>query len=384
MHTDNPHTAQRSPAAVLVTLFALGLLLAGLSGCSGDAAPNTPTSKPPMSVRVVHPEMQTLQEWDEYVGRFQPTERVQLRARVSGQLQSVHFKDGQQVDKDQLLYVIGQRPFQVAVVRATARYELAKYQFQRAESLRKNQTISESDYQQRLQEMRIEKAALEEAKLNLAFTEIRAPIAGRVGRNRVHTGNLVVGGTANATHLTTLLAQQPILFYFEVSESDVLTYRRLQENGERGALRDAGWPVFLKLQDEQAFVHEGHLDFANNELDLETGTMLLRASFDNRDGVLESGLFGRLRMAKTEPFEGVLIPDTAIGRDGARTFVYTLNQERKAEKRYLELGAIHDFGQRIIKSGLSAADQVVVGNLALIQPGMPLTPVVDTLSRIDD
>lgn len=328
-----------------------------------------------MPARVMAPEKREVVEWDEFTGRFQAAQRVEVRSRVNGYVEDVKFADGQMVEEGDVLFVIDPRPFQIALNSAEATYEQAQREFERAEGLRKSKAISEDDFDQRLQEMQVSKAAYDEAALNLEWTQVKAPFSGRVSRNYVDIGNLVSGGDASASLLTTIVTVNPIEFYFEASEGDVLKYIRLYKSQERSGERGQPWPVFLKLQDESDFTHQGTINFVDNEIDVDTGTIQVRAVFDNGERIFEPGLFGRMRLTTTEPFEALLVPDHIIGTEQTRKFVYTVNTEGKAERSYLKLGTLTEDMMRIVKGGLGATDQVVVGNLQMIQPGMQIQPI---------
>ncbi len=358
----------------ILTLAAIATL--SLSACNDkqdEAAGHQMGGPVPARVETVQARMVT--DWDEFTGRFQAAQRVELRARVSGYLDEVKFEDGQIVQKGDVLFVIDQRPFKIALDSETARFELADKEFKRARKLRKSKAISEEDYDQRLQEMRIAKATLDEAKLNLEFSEVRAPFTGRISRNRVDVGSLVSGGSAQATLLTTLVSISPIELYFEGSESDVLRYMRAAENGEIPNDRGKEHAVFARLQDEKEFVHEGKINFLDNELDQDTGTIQVRAVFDNKEGFLEPGLFARLRISMGKPSMKVIVPPHVIGTEQTRKYIYALDAQSQAVRKYVVLGDLTDDGMRVIKSGLEENERIIVGGLHMIQPGVPVSPI---------
>lgn len=368
-----------------------------LAACgSNEQMVNEP---PPAKVSVSKPLKQMLTEWDEYTGRFQAVDRVEIRARVSGYLKETRFEDGAMVKKGDVLFVIDQRPFRIALKQARAELKQAQSEikqaqndFNRAEKLLKSRAISEEEFDRRQQSLmgaqaRVEavSAAVDNARLNLEFTVVKAPISGRVGRDLVNPGNLINGGSANATPLTTLISLDPIHFYFEGSESDLLKYIRLSRSGQRPASRTSPNPVLVKLQDEKAFEHQGVMDFVDNELDLGTGTILGRAIFPNKEGILQPGLFGRARLIGRSKYEALLIPDDAINSDQSKKYVYVINDQNRAARAYIELGPLHDNGLRIIRSGLDEDAKVVIRGIQRIRmPDQVVEPVVEAILASTD
>jgi RND family efflux transporter MFP subunit len=326
-------------------------------------------------------------EWDEYTGRFEAVNYVEVRARVSGYLESIHFYDGQLVEEGDLLFVVDKRPFEAALAQAkgraaeaAAQSELARNDRQRAEKLLKAKAVSQEEYDQRLQTERASaaslaaaEAAVKAAALDLEFAEVRAPISGRVSDRRVTVGNLVSGGQGG-TVLTTIASLDPIHFVFDASEKAYLRYTRLSEAGERPSSRDKANPVFARLTDETDFSHEGFMNFVDNEVDPATGTMRGRAIFENADGLLTPGMFGRLRLAGSEPYRAILLPEAAIQSDQTHKFVWIVNKENKVEYRPLTLGPLHDEGLRIVRQGLAPGDLVIVDGVQRAQPGAVVTP----------
>ncbi len=363
----------------LTVIICFSMLLAACIGKEQEAEQGWGR---PLQATVISPEKRMVSEWDEYTGRFRAAQRVEIRARVSGYVDVVKFNDGQIVEEGDVLFVIDQQPFQILVDRATAVYEQTKREFERAEGLRKTRAISEDDYGQRLQDKQVAKAGYEEALLNLEWTEVKAPFTGRASRNYVDVGNLVSGGNASATLLTTIVSMAPVEFYFQGSESDVLKYIRLTASQQRPGERDQPWPVYVKLKDEDTFKHEGTVNFVDNEIDLNTGTKDVRATFANTDGLLEPGLFGRLRINATAPFEAMIIPEHIISTEQTRKYVYTLTPENTAQRSYITLGKLTGDGMRIVKSGLDPQDKVITGNLQMIQPGAQIEPVAETTSKL--
>lgn len=351
---------------LLSALVAIPLLL---SACDDDE--NKPQLPPAM---VSGPIKQRLTEWDEYTGRFRAFERVEIRARVSGYLDEVRFKDGQLVKKGDVLFVIDQRPFRIALDRAEAQYDLAEKEYGRYKQLRKTNASSQQSLDERFQQLRDAKASLDHAQLEMEFTEIKSPIDGRVGRHLVDVGNLVSGGDTGAMMLTTVVTEKPVHFYFEASEQDILKYTKLDREGKRESSRTKPRPVYVKLQDEKDYSNEGVMDFVDNELDRQTGTLQARAIFENPYGSLIPGLFGRLRIAGSEEYEAMLVPDTVIGTNQSQKFVYVLNSENTVEQRTVELGPLYDGGLRIIRSGVKDGDRIVMEGIMKIRPGMKVDP----------
>ena len=358
----------------LLSLFSALLLL---TACLPEQQPSAPMAPPQgaLPVKVITADTREVVEWDEFTGRFRAAQRVEIRARVSGYVDEIRFQDGQIVEQGDVLFVIDPRPFQIAVNSAKATLDLYNKELERAKGLLETKTISKDTYDKRFQDREVSQAAYDDALLQLEWTQVKAPFGGRVSRNFVDIGNLISGGDANATLLTTIVSVDPIEFYFEGSEADVLKYSRLYESNERDGTRGGAWPVFVKLQDEDDFVHEGSINFVDNALDFDTGTKQVRAVFDNSDGFLQQGLFGRLRLTTTKPFEALVVPDALIGTEQTRKYVYTIGPENRATRSYLTLGTLTEDGMRIVRSGLEASDQIIAGNLQMIQPGMQVQPV---------
>ncbi len=363
--------ARSVPIVVILTLTAL--LVSGCEKKTPEASPNIAA----IPARVETPELRMITEWNEFTGRFQALDRVEIRSRVGGYLEEIRFKDGQEVKKGDVLFVVDQRPFEIELKSAEARFEFADKEFKRAGGLRKSNAISEEEYDQRIQEMRVAKAEMENARLNLEFSKIKAPFDGRISRNLVSSGSLISGGNANATHLATLLTVSPIEFYFEGSEADVLAYHRLRLSGSITGERGAAQPVYLKLQDENTFVHEGIFNYVDNELRTDTGTMEGRAIFDNTNGIFEPGMFGRMRATFREPSKYLVVPETIIGTEFNRKYVYALSADNKAVRKYVTLGQITEDSQRVIKSGLETNDRVVVGGLHMVRPNALISPITE-------
>lgn len=326
-------------------------------------------------VKVGAPIHKELTEWDEFTGRFRASNRVEVRARVSGYLDEVRFKDGEKVKQGDVLFVIDQRPFQIDLQSAQAAYVRAQKDYDRAKKLQQSSAGTVQLLDQRQQELNAARSALDRAKLNLEFTQVKSPISGRVSRHLVDVGNLVSGQDTGATLLTTVVATDPIDFYFEASEQELLKYIRLDRAGSRESSRTAKRHFFVKLQDEKDFVHEGVIDFVDNEVDPDTGTIQGRATFENADEVLLPGVFGRGRMAGSGRYEAMLVPDDVVGTNQTQKIVYVVNKDNAIEPRNVVLGPLHDGGLRIIREGLTDEDRVVMAGIMMVRPGMKVTPV---------
>lgn len=349
----------------------------------------------PTPVTVASSTVKTITEWDEYTGRFAAVDSVQVRARVSGYLNEIGFKDGDIVKKGDLLFKIDPRPFTAALAAAKAELasadaalENARAEEERGRRLVERQALSKEEGDRRLSALREAKAArdaakakLDEAELNLEFSSVRAPISGRISDRYVSQGNLITGGPDGGTLLTTIVSISPIYFEFTASEADYLKYVRLAQRSERPSSRDAANPVFVKLIDETAFAHQGKMSFVDNQIDPSTGTMRGRATFDNSDGVFTPGMFGRLKLVASGRHEAVMIPDEAVQTDQTEKFVWIAAAGGKAERRAVKLGPLQD-GLRIIRSGVSAKDKVVVAGTQFIQPGAVLAATEASSSRL--
>jgi multidrug efflux system membrane fusion protein len=367
----------------IVPLVSLLLIANVLANCDSKPAANSGPPKP--TVTVAHPLQKSITEWDEYTGRFTPLETVEVRARVSGFIDSVHFQEGQIVKKDDLLFVIDQRPYQIAVEqakadiqRAQAKLDIATDDVNRATPLVQSQTLTEREFDTRKSVQRdaagqlaSANAALKQAELNLEWTEVRAPIAGRISDKRVDAGNLITGGQTGATLLSVIVSIDPIHFVFDGSETDFLHYLRLAAAGTRPSSRDAPNPVAVRLADETEFTHMGRMDFVDNAVNPKTGTIRGRAIFDNKDGFLTPGFFGRLRLFGGT-HDALLIPDSAIASDQASKIVFTVAEDGMVGTKRVELGPIID-GLRVVRSGLAPTDRIVIDGLPRARPGQKVT-----------
>jgi RND family efflux transporter MFP subunit len=364
----------------LLNSFATFCSLSMLWACS----PQKPELQqvPMPQVDIGQPIRAVINEWDEYTGRFEAVDQVEIRARVSGYLQSVEFSDGQMVNKGDVLFVVDQRPFNIALKSAQSRLKLAEKELKRGRELRNKNSISEEEVDKRTNEFELATAQLDEAELNLEFTQVKAPISGLVGRDLVNPGNLVNGTATSATLLTTIVSVNPIHFYFTAGERDLLKYIRLQQTDKRESSRTKANPVKIKLQDEDEYVHTGFMDFVDNRVDISTGTIQGRAILDNPNGSILPGIFGRMRLLGRKDLNTILIPDSAIGTDQSRKFVYVINEQNILSRKFIEVGNLHTQELRVIESGLSESDQVVVNGLLRARAGATVEPnMVDIASQ---
>jgi RND family efflux transporter MFP subunit len=380
-------TSVRAP---YVSLFAF--LALALAGC-GQAQQPAQAPPPPPTVTVANPVKRTIVDHDEYVGRFIAVDSVEVRARVSGYLESVHFTDGQTVKQGDLLFTIDRRPFQNTLdqVRANltqARSNLiyAESDLARGQQLVRERTIAEQVFEQRAQAKRnaeaavlASEAAVRQAELDLQFTELRAPVTGRIGDRKVSPGNLVSGGTAAGTSTTTMLATimstDPIRFEFTFDEASLLRYERLTKDVKTGEAWGAATPVMLRLIDEKQFSHKGQMDFIDNTIDRASGTIRARAVFANAAGPFTPGMFGRVRVPASQPYAALLVPDAAIGTEQARKYVLVVAADNTVSQRYVTLGDVLD-DLRVIKSGLEGEERVIVNGMVRARPGGKVTPQV--------
>ena len=383
----NIEILQKGP---FIFIFA-GLILL-INSCKGQEAPPAP----PPKVTVSQPLVRELVEWDEYTGRLEAVESVEVRARVSGYLQSVHFEDGQIVKKGDLLFVIDPRPYQAELDQAKAelklakaRLELAKNDLARAKKLLNARAISEEEADTRSSDELVAQATVEQAeaavqaaKLTVEFTQVTAPVSGRISRKLVTEGNLINGGTGG-TLLTTLVSLDPIYCYAEADEQSFLKYTRLASEGKRPSSREVRNPAYLALADETGFPHKGYIDFVDNKLDPNTGTMTGRAVFPNPDLTLTPGLFARIRIPGSGKYNAILLPDEAIGSDQSQRFVMVINNENTTEYRRVELGPIVN-GLRIIREGVKPEDWVIVKGLQRVRPGMKVDPQKEKTTPSDE
>jgi RND family efflux transporter MFP subunit len=339
-------------------------------------------------VTVARPVQRTIVDQDEYVGRFVAVDAVEVRARVSGYLERVHFQDGQIVKQGDLLFSIDKRPFQNTVDQAKANLAQAKSNlsfteadYARAQQLLRDRTISEQVFDQRAQAHRnaqasvaANEALVRQAELDLEFTELRAPVSGRIGDRRVTQGNLVTGGASgNTTLLANIVSIDPIRLEFSFDEAAYLRYERSSSGGKEMTSREQSVIVALKLIDEPDFAHRGYMDFVDNVIDRSSGTIRARAQFSNPKSIFVPGMFARIRVPGSPAYTAFLIPDAAIVTEQARKYVLVIGPDNTATQKYVTLGQVVD-NLRVIKDGLAADDRVIVVGLMHARPGTKVTP----------
>jgi RND family efflux transporter MFP subunit len=380
----------RSDGCRVGTMVAAVALLAMGAGCDQGNSTQTQVQQKnaPPTVAVSQPVQRDIVEWDEYTGRFDAVETVELRARVSGHLTEVRFKDGQLVKQGDLLFVIDPRPFERALEQAraelfaaTTKVENANLDIVRGKPLVERKIISDKAFDDRMSIVRdaqaavkVAEAKVKSAELDLSFTSMDSPITGRISRTLVTAGNWVsAGGTANATLLTTIVSKDPIYIYFDVSENNHIKYKRLAERGVGSGAADLGAPVEIGLPDERGFPHKARLDFLDNRLDQGTATLRARAVIANPAEFFSPGLFARVRVTGTAPYAAVLLPDEAIGTDQTNKFVYVVGEDGTVARRNLKLGPLYE-GMRVVREGVTAEEWVIIRGLQRARPGGKVTP----------
>jgi multidrug efflux system membrane fusion protein len=362
------------------------LLAVMLAGCSDKPAPQAAAAAPPVTVAA--PTQRTVTDWDEFTGRFDAVEEVQVRARVGGFVTNVEFRDGAFVSTGDLLYIIDSRPFEAVAEQADgqlsdarAKGELAKRELDRALTLVQTSAVSESIVDQRRQALQAAKAAemqaegaLKAAQLNIEFTHVAAPLAGRVSRHLVSVGNLVQGSdNGGGTLLTSIVSLDPIYIYFDMDEATYLKYNRLYFEGKRPSSRENPNPVQVTLSGETKPSHDGKVDFLDNRIDVSTGTLRARAVIPNKDFSILPGQFGRVRLIASAPYQALLLPDTAIATDQSRKIVFVVRDDDTVEARPVVLGPLDD-GLRVIREGLKPEDRVIVNGIQRARVGAKVSP----------
>ena len=346
------------------------------------------------TVTVSLPLRREIVEWDEYTGRFDSIETVEIRARVSGYLNEVHFKDGQAVKQGDLLFVIDQRPFErtleqarAELEQATTRVKNASLDVARGQPLLERRIISEKTFDDRENLVReaqaavkVAEAKVKTAELDFSFTRITSPLAGRISRNQVSVGNWVsAGGTANTTLLTTIVSQDPIHIYFDVSENNFIKYKRMAERGEGVGAADLGAAVEIALPDERGFPHKAQLDFLDNRLDQGTGTLRARAILPNKAGLFSPGMFARVRVTGSARYAALLLPDDAIGTDQTNKYVHVVGEDGTVARRNIQLGPLTE-GLRVVREGISGSEWLITKGMHRARPGQRVTAKRVTLT----
>lgn len=366
-------------AARFVLLTSVAVVLAA---CSRNEAAPAPAAPPAVTVAEVVTRQVT--EFDEFTGRIEAVERVEIRPRVSGYIASVNFTEGAEVRAGDVLFVIDPRPYEAELKRAEAEHTravtalaLATSERERAVRLLDLKAISQEEFDSRLAgseqaaaNVQAAEAAVDAAQLNLSFTRVLAPIAGRVGKAEITAGNLVTGGQ---TPLTTLVSIDSVYVEFEGDERVYLKYAELARRGERADTRDPNHKLWVGLADENGYPHEGRMVFLDNTLDPATGTIRARGRLDNSDRRFTPGLFARVRLAGTDDADALLIRDSAVGTDQSVRYVLVVGEENKVEYRAVKLGPLVD-GLRVVREGLASGENIVVNGLQRVRPGSPVTP----------
>ena len=375
----------------VLPLAALGILAAFLLSHRGNASPPPP---PPPAVTIAPVEQKELVEWDEFTGRTEPVESVEVRPRVSGYIQEVRFQSGQLVKKGDVLFVIDPRWHQAAfdgleaqAERASVQLENARREADRSTQLLSTRAISTEEADARVARFQEAKAALlaaqaarDSAKLDLDYTQVRAPIDGRVSRALLTEGNYVSGDSGSSSLLTTLVSVNPVYVYADIDEDSLLKFNALAQAGKIETNGDGKIPIDLQLADESDFPHHGWIESFDNRVDPNTGSILLRAVFANDDGRIVPGLFARIRVPLSERYPALLVSERAIGTDQAQKYVLTVTASNTVAYQAVTLGPEAD-GKRIVRSGLFPGEKIIVNGIERVRPGMPVTPEEDMADR---
>ncbi len=378
MRFDRGNWATGVAATVLIVGVGFGLAACDQPSANPDgkakaAVPAAPAAAL-VAVTTSQPVITEVVEWDEYTARFDAMEFVEVRARVSGYLTAIGFKDGQQVKKGDLLFEIDPRPFERALDQARAEVAQAKTKadnsmldVERGRPLMERKVLSDKAFDDRANILRdaqasvkVAEAKVATAQLDLAFTRMTSPINGRIGRALITPGNWIsAGAISNAALLTTIVSEDPIYIYFDVSENNNLKYKRLTDRGEKAGAAIAGGTIEIAMPDETTFPYKGTLDFIDNRLDPGTATLRVRAKVENKAGLFSPGMFARVRIAGSAKYQAVLIPDEAVISDQANKFVLVVGEDGMAQRRNIKPGPLHA-GMRIVREGVKADDWVVV------------------------
>ena len=380
----NTTTIARNATRFAAYFLPVGLIVVAmvLAGCAPQAAP-APQAPQVSVARVLE---RKVNDWDEFTGRIQAIDSVEIRPRVSGYIERVAFTEGGLVKKGDLLFVIDPRPYRAELAKAQAdaaaaktRAELARNEVARAERLLSARAISQEEYDERVNRAQetssgvaAAAAAVEVARLNLEFTQVVSPIDGRVSKAEVTPGNLV-GSGERATLLTTVVSVDPVYVEFTGDEQVYLKYISMQRSGERASSRDEPNPVWMGLANEAGFPHPGHMSFVDNQLDPATGTIRGRAIFRNPDGVFTPGLFARVKLLGSGKYDAILVSDRAVGTDQSQKFVLVVGADNMLSYRPVKLGRIVQ-GLRVVLAGLQPGETIVVNGVQHVRPGMPVAP----------
>lgn len=349
------------PSAPLLCGLALTLVVAGCG------KPKQPQAPPPPQVTVATPLQQQVADWDDFVGRFEAPQSVEVRARAGGYIQAAHFREGQYVRKGQLLFTLDPRPAQAQLAAARAQAELARRELTRAEGLLKETAISREEFESRRANALVADATARARQLDVEFTRVVAPISGIVSDRRIDPGNVIAGGASSGDVLTTIVSTSPIHFVFEASEALLLKYQRSPT-----ATRNA--PVRIRLQDETEPRWSGRVDFTDNAIDNASGAVRLRAVVTNPNGFLKPGMFGHARMQGSGAYAALVIPDTAVSPDGPRRIAMTVAPDGTVAPKPLQLGPVLPGGLRVVRTGLLPTDRVIIDGLQRAMPGQKVQP----------
>jgi RND family efflux transporter MFP subunit len=361
------------------------VLLLGVLAVAGCKDKNTFVPPPPPTVTVAAPQVQSVTRYAQYSGTTAAVESVELRARVEGYLQSIHFDSGGQVKKGDLLFVIDPRPYQARLDEATAQsamrraeMRLAEATLKRKESAFKDNAVSEveviaarAERAKAAAAIDAAQAAIETARLQLSYTRIHAPISGRIGRHLVDVGNLV--GAGDQTLLATVVSENPVYVYFNVNERDLLEYQQY-ERQQTPTNGNGHSKLFLGLSSEDDYPHSGHIDYVDNRVDAQTGTIQVRGVFDNADASLLPGLFARLRAPISEKKKALVVPESAFGIDQQGYYLLVVNEQNQVEYRGVEVGST-TAGLRVVQKGIAAGERVIVNGLQRVRPGATVNPL---------
>jgi RND family efflux transporter MFP subunit len=372
------------PVKNLMAIAAFAALFLSLQACAPNQAATAPAAAPAPQVSVAKVITREITEYDEFTGRFEAVERVEIRPRVSGYISSVNFEQGHTVRKNDVLFVIDPRPYEAELKRAKAdlarartQLALAKSERERAVKLLDVHAISREEFDSRVSNneaaaanVSAAEAAVEAAALNLTFTEIRSPIDGLVGRAEITAGNVVTNGE---TRLTTVVSINPIYVEFEGDEQVYLKYVDLARRGERGSSRTTENPLWAGLANETGYPHEGRMVFLDNELQAATGTIKARGQFDNSDMRFTPGMFARVKLTGSAKYQAVLINDSAVGTDQSMKYVLVVGPSNQVEYRTVKLGPVVD-GLRVVREGLKTGETIVVNGLQRVHPGASVSP----------